>query len=60
MKQIKNVWKVEYQNDVDVADNGDESFREWLEVTGKDMTFKCDSQKEAQWLCDVLNERENN
>jgi hypothetical protein len=27
-KEVKNVWKVEYQNDVDVADNGDEFFRE--------------------------------
>lgn len=51
-KWIYPTWKVEYSNDVGPNDEG---FWEWWEVTNGQVTFKADAEKDAEWLCAVLN-----
>jgi len=30
-------------------------FNEWWEVTANNQTFKCTNERDAYWLCDILN-----
>lgn len=52
----KTTWRVDYQNDTGPNDGG---FYEWFEVTDGARTFRCDSEEAAYYLCDLLNETEN-
>jgi hypothetical protein len=45
-------WIVEYDNDTGPYD---ESFRQWWTVTDGETSFECNSEKKANWLCDLLN-----
>lgn len=47
-------WKIEYDNDTGPRD---ESFHEWWTVICGDTYFKCCSESEANWLCDILNKQ---
>jgi hypothetical protein len=46
-------WKVDRNNDVGANDEG---FWEWWEVTDGERVFKADSEADADWLCELLNE----
>ncbi len=45
-------WNIEYDNDVG---ENDESFWEWWTVRNGARFFKCDTEEDAHWLCDLLN-----
>ena len=47
------MWTIEYDNDTGPMDEG---FWEWWTVTDGTKSFKCNSESEAKWLCDILNE----
>ena len=42
-------WKVEYEEDRSTWD-------EWWTVTDGSKSFKCDSEPDAKWLCEILND----
>lgn len=46
------MWGVEYQNEVD---DGDNYLIEWFEITDGKRLFKAEDEKDAEWLCEVLN-----
>ena len=46
------MWKVEYDND---TGHGDEGFWQWWDVTDGDRSFRCNSEDDAEWLCNLLN-----
>jgi hypothetical protein len=45
-------WTIEYDND---TGPGDEGFWEWWTVSDVARSFKCDSEEDAKWLCELLN-----
>jgi hypothetical protein len=45
-------WTIEYDNDTGPNDGG---FWEWWTVSDGAHSFKCDSEEDAKWLCDLLN-----
>ena len=45
-------WIVKYDND---TGDYDESFWEWWEVTNGSVAYKSSYEKDAEWLCDILN-----
>ena len=47
------MWTIEYDNDTVPMDEG---FYEWWTVTNGTKSFKCGSEFDAEWLCDILNE----
>ena len=49
------MWKVDYDNDTGPRDEG---FSEWWTVTNGDKYFTSRSESDAIWLCDLLNERD--
>ena len=49
------MWKVEYNNDTGPRDD---SFSEWWDVTDGEKTFTSKSERDAIWLCVILNVRE--
>lgn len=49
------MWRIDYDNDTGPIDEG---YHEWWNVTNDEMSFKCDKQEHANWLCKVLNDRE--
>lgn len=46
------MWTIEYDND---TGPGDEGYWEWWDVTDGNISFRCDSQESAEWLCYILN-----
>jgi hypothetical protein len=44
------MWTIEYDNDT-----GDEGFCQRWTVTDGERSFRCDTQKDAEWLRDILN-----
>jgi hypothetical protein len=48
---MKN-WTINYNNDVSADDEG---FCEWWEITDGEKTFKSDDEKDADFLCNLLN-----
>jgi hypothetical protein len=49
------MWKIEYNNDVGPED---ETFWEWWEITNGEIVFETLKEKDAQWLCKILNQDE--
>ena len=45
-------WNIDYDNDTGYDDEG---FWEWWTVSDEQRSFKCDSEDDAKWLCDILN-----
>lgn len=46
------MWTIEYDNDTGPSDEG---YLEWWTVTNGSKSFKCDSESDAEWLCELLN-----
>ena len=44
-------WEIEYDNDAGY----DGGFWEWWNVTNGERLFKVTSEKDAEWLCGILN-----
>lgn len=53
---MSNAWQIAYDNDTGHDDGG---FYEWWDVTDGNRSFRCDSEEAAYYLCDLLNETEN-
>lgn len=51
-KQKPTEWKIEIENDV--GDN-DDYYREWWSVNNNITKYHCDTKKEAEFLCALLN-----
>lgn len=45
-------WSIDYDND---TGPNDDYFHEWWVVTNGSRSFKCNSQEDADWLCNLLN-----
>jgi hypothetical protein len=50
MSEPESKWRVVYNNDS--TDDG--GFCEWYTVTDDKVTFKCDSEADANWLCGLV------
>lgn len=48
-------WRVERENDVFEG-----AFSEWWEVSDGSKVFRCDEEKDALWLADLLNKSSGN
>ena len=44
-----NIWVIEYDNEVAPG------YYEWWNVTNSDVSFKCNTEAQADWLCRFLN-----
>ena len=49
---MKMKWTIEYNN---ATGPNDEGFSEWWTVVDEERSFTCDDDKDAKWLCDLLN-----
>ena len=55
-KGVVMKWTIEYDNDTGPSDEG---FWEWWTVSNGERAFKCDSEQDAVWLCDMLERNEH-
>lgn len=46
------MWTIEYDNEVGP---NDDRFREWCIVTDGTRQYRCDTESDARWLCELLN-----
>lgn len=48
-------WTIEYEND---TGRNDQYFDQWWIVSDGEKSFTCDSEEDAIWLCNTLNDCE--
>jgi hypothetical protein len=46
---VPDTWSIDYS----VGDAG--FLDEWWHITNREKSYRCDSEEDAQWLCDQLN-----
>ena len=46
------MWTIEYETYTDL---GDQVLLQWWTITDGERSFRCDTQKDAEWLREMLN-----